>query len=361
MRFHSTKIMLGVGLATLFPLMLQAQASAVLRSEFIYDENAPTPQAHASTIVETPSGLVASWFGGEYERHPQVKIWVSRHENGRWSDPVIVADGLQLDGTPLPTWNPVLFQPTAGLLHLYYKVGPSPEDWWGMMMTSRDDGRTWSTPRRLPDGVYGPIRSKPIQLANGVIVSGASTEHDGWRVHFERSTDGGLTWEVTPPVNDGRQIGAIQPTLLRHHDGRLQAIGRTQQNRVFTTESRDNGVTWGPLTLTDVPNPSAGTDAVTLFDGRHLHVYNHTVRREGDNGRRMLNVALSEDGVNWQAALVLENDPTHPAGYSYPAVIQTSDGLVHITYTWRRLRVRHVVIDPSRLTLRPIVNGVWPE
>jgi predicted neuraminidase len=357
---HTHTILLAGIIAGLTPMLLHAQSPAILQSGFIYDDEPPTPQCHASTLVETPSGLVAAWFGGEREGHPEVKIWISRHEDGRWSEPVSVAQGMQPDGTPLPTWNPVLFQPTAGLLQLFYKVGPSPSAWWGMVMTSEDDGRTWSAPRRLPDGTYGPIRSKPIQLANGVILAGSSTEHDGWRVHFEMSRDGGRTWQVTGPINDGHTIEAIQPTILRHTDGRLQAIGRTRQDRVFTAESRDAGITWGALRLTDIPNPSAGTDVVTLFDGRHLHVYNHTVRQDGANGRAMLNVAISRDGVSWDAALVLENDATHPAGYSYPAVIQTSDGLVHITYTWRRLRIRHVVIDPNQLTLRPIVEGDWP-
>ena len=358
MRVRATTMLLTGALAVLPSTSLPAQSRAIVESRFVYDDP-PTPECHASTIVETPSGLVAAWFGGVHERHPEVKIFVSRYRNGAWSTPAIVADGVQPDGTPLPTWNPVLFQPTAGTLHLYYKVGPSPSTWWGMMMTSTDDGKTWSPPERLPDGVYGPIRSKPVQLANGVVVSGSSTEHDGWRVHFERSFDGGRTWQVTGPLNDGHEIGAIQPTLLRHADGRLQALGRTRQNRVFTTESRDQGASWEPLRLTDLPNPSAGVDVVTLFDGRHLLVYNHT--EDGENDRRMLNVAVSSDGRDWQAALVLEDDASHPAGYSYPAVIQASDGLVHVTYTWRRLRVRHVVIDPAELTLRPIVDGVWPE
>ena len=90
-----------------------------------------------------------------------------------------------------------------------------------------------------------------------------------------------------------------------------------------------------------MPNPSAGTDAVTLKDGRHLLVYNHTPK-----GRTPLNIAISRDGVTWQSVHVLESEPGE---YSYPAVIQTSDGLVHVTYTWRRERIRHVVIDPATL------------
>jgi alpha-L-rhamnosidase len=95
------------------------------------------------------------------------------------------------------------------------------------------------------------------------------------------------------------------------------------------------------MTLTELPNPSAGTDAVTVKDGRHLLVYNPTPK-----GRTPLSVAISRDGKTWDTAHVLESGPGE---YSYPAVIQTADGLVHITYTWRRERIRHVVLDPSKL------------
>jgi predicted neuraminidase len=338
----------------------QAQDPAILKSEFIYTDP-PTPQCHASTIVETPTGLVAAWFGGEYERHPQVQIWVSRYEAGQWTTPIAVANGKQASGPQLPTWNPVLFQPRGRPLTLYYKVGPSPSTWWGMVTTSTDGGRSWSTPQRLPEGILGPIKNKPLQLADGTILAGSSTEGDGWRLHFELSRDQGRSWFMTGPLHDGRTISAIQPTLLQHSDGRIQAIGRTQQNKMFTTESSDGGMHWTPLALTDVPNPNSGIDAVTLRDGRHLLVYNHTVREDIGKGRRTLNVAVSDDGKQWQAALVLENDPSEHSGFSYPAVIQTSDGLVHITYTWKRLRVRHVVLDPAKLTLRPFVNGQWPS
>lgn len=334
-------------------MVARVDAQGVVHTELIYD-TAPFPSAHASTIVETRDGsLIAAWFGGTAERNPDVGIWLSRHQAGRWTPPVEIVNGVQSASLRYPTWNPVLFQPASGPLMLFYKVGPTPSSWWGMVTTSADDGRTWSTPARLPDGVIGPVKNKPVQLTDGDILSGSSTEHDGWRVHMERSTDGGRTWTITAPLNDGRQVPAIQPSILLHADGRLQAIGRTRAGRLFETWSSDRGRTWTPLSLTTLPNPSAGTDAVTLRDGRHVLVYNHT-----EKGRGMLNVAVSVDGRTWDAALVLEN--TAGAEFSYPAVIQTRDGRVHITYTWRRERIRHVVVDPAALVLRPMVNGEWP-
>ena len=93
--------------------------------------------------------------------------------------------------------------------------------------------------RRLPDGILGPIKNKPVQLANGDILSGSSTEGDGWKVHFERSSDGGQTWTATPPVNDGNRIGAIQPSILFLENGSLLAVGRTRNDKLFEIASLD--------------------------------------------------------------------------------------------------------------------------
>jgi predicted neuraminidase len=164
-------------------------------------------------------------------------------------------------------------------------------------------------------------------------------------VHFERSVDGGRSWTATPPLNDGVTLAAIQPSILFHDrigGSKLQAVGRTRQGKVFTISSADAGKTWGPMSLLDsVPNPSSGTDAVTLEDGRHLLVCNPVVK-----GRTPLVVTVSRNGRDWQPKATLEDQPGE---YSYPAIIQTADGRVHITYTWKRERIKHVVLDPARL------------
>jgi predicted neuraminidase len=309
--------------------------------------------------VEVDGTLVAAWFGGTEEKHPDVGIWVSRTGNGKWSPPVEVANGKQADGSRLPCWNPVLFRPKGGSLHLYYKIGPDPSRWWGTVMISLDGGKTWTAPRRLPDGILGPIKNQPVQLADGTIVSPTSDETHGWRVYFERSTDGGKTWSRGDWVNDGKEVAAIQPTILIHRDGKLQALCRNRAGPILTTSSTDDGRTWSKLTPTELPNPNSGIGAVTLKDGRHVLVYNHVPSVLGKWGgpRSPLNVAVSADGKTWQAAAVLESEPGE---FSYPTVIQAADGSVHVTYTWNRKRIKHVVLDPAKLAGPLIRGGIWP-
>lgn len=320
----------------------------IVKAEFIY-EKAPFPSCHASTIAESKGGLVAAWFGGKHEKNPDVGIWVARRDANGWSEMVEVANGVQDKNVRYPCWNPVLFQPRNGPLLLFYKVGPSPTTWWGMLITSEDGGKTWSKPRRLPDGILGPIKNKPIQLQDGSLLCPSSTEHAGWRVHLERTLDLGKTWQQIGPLNDGKEFGAIQPSILVYPSGKMQILCRSRQRKITECWSEDGGKTWSKMKATTLPNPNSGTDAVMLKDGRALLVYNHT-----EKGRSPLNVAVSSGGQTWKAALVLEDQPGE---YSYPAVIQTADGMVHITYTWKRQRIKHVVVNPQQLVLRDINEG----
>jgi predicted neuraminidase len=310
---------------------------------FLY-ETAPFPECHAATIAESTDGLVAAWFGGTKEKHPDVGIWVSRFIDGKWSTPVEVANGVESPSKRYPTWNPVLHQAGKTLI-LFYKVGPSPSTWWGMKMTSADGGKSWSPPTRLPEGIAGPIKNKAVELSNGELLCPSSTEDKGWRVHFEFTRDLGETWTRTEPINDGKEFGVIQPTVFFHPGNRLQSLFRSRQGVIVESWSSDDGRTWGKLTATSLPNPNSGIDGVTLQDGRHLLVYNHAITPAGKWGDRApLNVAVSQDGKTWKEVAVLETGPPD-AEYSYPAVIQAADGKVHILYTWNRKKIRHVTLQ----------------
>lgn len=359
-------------LVSLLPLFVSAQkATPILCSEFIYDTSA-FPECHAATIAETSKGLVTAFFGGTRERAPDVCIYISRKDQGstHWSTPENIANGIQHDSLRYPCWNPVLYQIPAGDLLLFYKVGPSPATWKGWLIRSKDGGATWSKPEPLPEGFLGPIKNQPILAADGTLVCPSSREGNGWQVKFELSPDGGHSWQMAnpvptpPPSAEGAEpnsedsvtaaLQAIQPALLIHKDGAIQALCRSKNRAILSTTSNDNGKTWTTLSPTSLPNNNSGLDGTTLADGRQLLVYNHVLPPNGrSRGERSpLNVAVSTDGNTWMAALVLEND--HTGEYSYPSVVQSADGMVHIVYTWHRKKIRYIELDPSKLL--PIKN-----
>lgn len=314
-----------------------------IKTEFIFDD-APFAECHASSLAETPQGLIATWFGGTKEGRDDVSIWCARESKSGWTEPTEVANGLWADGERYPCWNPVLFQAKNKPLFLFYKVGSSPKSWWGMVMTSDDGGEVWTKPRQLPEGILGAIKNKAVQLHNGDWLAPSSDEANGWTVHMERSGDQGHTWTRSQALNDPKIFDAIQPTILNHANGRLQALCRTKQGVIVELWSDDNGYSWSEMEATNLPNNNSGFDAVTLEDGRHVLVYNHVAIPEDEWGgaRTPLNVAISDDGTHWDEVAVLENTEGE---YSYPAIIQSADGRLHMSYTWKRKRIKHVVLE----------------
>jgi predicted neuraminidase len=190
----------------------------------------------------------------------------------------------------------------------------------------------------------------------------SSTEHDhDWRFHFEILTDHsrpelGTSWKRIEPKTQPYQV--IQPTLMTQSDGSLRALMRSKHEQIAESISKDGGRTWSELKLIELPNNNSGIEAVTLKDGRHLLLYNHTGgrpdRSDGWGRRNVLNLAISEDGAEWKEVATIEKEDT--GEFSYPAMIQTSDGLIHMTYTWNRQKVKHVVVDPSKLVVGKTLN-----
>jgi predicted neuraminidase len=304
---------------------------------FIF-EKAPFPSCHASTLVEYDRGkFLAAWFGGKDEGAKDVQIWGSWFDGGLWSPPKVL-------GTEpgQPCWNPVLFQ-EAGKLVLWYKAGPSPTNWTGIVRTT-DDGETWSKPEMMPAGFYGPVRAKPIRLLDRTILAGTSVEsHRCWTPYVDRSTDGGKTWTRSNAFNVPGGHNQIQPALYEDgQSGWIVALMRSRDPRkVCRAVSKDGGKTFSPAEPTDLPNPSAGIDVVITGFGDVFLICNPTERL-----RSPLSLARSIDaGRTWKKVADLE---TEPGEYSYPAMIQTQDGKLAITYTWRRTHIKFVTADPAK-------------
>jgi predicted neuraminidase len=311
-----------------------------MQSRFVF-EDAPFLSCHASTIVEVSEGrFLCAWFGGSREGQPDVGIWLAEFAGGAWSPPRLVASDPEQ-----PCWNPALFHTRAGETLLFYKAGPRPSNWSGLLKRSIDGGRTWSEAEWLPAGILGPIKNKPVELETGGIVCGSSVE--SWRLWAcwcEITPDAGRTWSKHGPIQvPGRPYGIIQPAALDLGGGHIRFLCRSHgMRRIVCADSLDGGRTWGDAFLTSLPNPGSGIDATRLADGRVALIYNHT-----ETDRTPLNVAASEDGGDtWTPPLVLEDEPGE---YSYPAIIQASDGSIHMTYTWRREQIKHAVISPSEL------------
>jgi len=157
------------------------------------------------------------------------------------------------------------------------------------------------------------------------------------------STDDGRGWTVLGPIAlPWFRHGVIQPTLWEATPGHVKMLMRSSIGRICEAHSDDDGRTWSAAQATDLPNPNSGIDAVAMTDHTVALAYNDSAR-----ARTPLSVAFSRDnGVTWSRPLNLENGPGE---YSYPAIIQTSDGLLHVTYTWKRQRIKHVAIDPRAL------------
>lgn len=347
------------------------------------------PSCHASTVVELPNGdMLAAYFAGTYEGHPDVCIYMSRRRAGHaaWDFPQLLVSGIRTEWTESafsyddpaaeahpddvsdfirntrkrkPCYNPVLYHapslsaavPGAYDLVLDYKLGAFVQDWTGWEVRSIDGGYSWTSPRPLQTDSalhqvqLGPIKNKPVLVdcptaAGGKrILAGSSTETGGdWKFHFELSDDGGQSWRMVYPAKDTLQC--IQPSILFLRDGRLKAIGRTRHGRLAQCFSADGGETWGEVTLSDMPNNNSGTDALTLRDGRHVLVYNDS---DVEGRRTPLSVAISDDGEHWTKVCDLETDDL--GEYSYPCVIQASDGRLWVLYTWRRQLIGYAVID----------------
>lgn len=319
-------------------LSLEATHPSIIKQEFIFTDP-PFASCHASTLTQAHSGaILCAWFAGSEEGADDVAIWLSTCEESKWNFPKKIAAIEKV-----PCWNPVLFTMPSKEILLFYKAGRNPQQWSGALKRSCDEGAHWSEEECLPAGIIGPAKNRPLLLSNGTLLCGSSIESwRRWGCWIDITADVGRTWSKSSPINvDSQLFGIIQPALFFGKNGAIKLLARSHQiGFICAAESYDHGKTWSEAQPISLPNPNSAIDAVNITDGRIVLVYNHSQEE-----RYPLNIATSEDGgVTWKAAVVLEEEPGE---YSYPSIIQALDKKIHITYTWNRKYIKHVILDPK--------------
>lgn len=314
----------------------------ILQQENVTGPNTPFANCHASTLVRLKNGrFLVAYFAGSREGDDDVRIWLSKRDQGQWSKPICMTEAAKS-----PHWNPVLFIDDKEHVHLFFKVGKKITSWQTWHMISKDDGQNWSSPTLLVhDGSHsrGPVKNKPIILSNGDWLAPASVELEGdtWQVFCDRSADQGKTWQQGNVLDFSSDLpnktGAIQPTLWESQPGHVHMLTRSNVGKILRSDSSDFGHTWSALYATTLPNNNSGIDLAKLDDGSLALVYNPIQEVNCNFDKRgKLCIAHSQDnGQTWQRGLVLENSEGE---YSYPAIIATKTGMA-ITYTHQRTNI----------------------
>jgi predicted neuraminidase len=360
-------------LAAILLVNLAAADEPALRGELIFPLH--HQHNHAPGIVELPGGdLIVSWYRGSGERRADdVAVYGARLRKGesRWSEPFLLAD------TPgFPDCNTAMHLGADGRLWLFwptilanswescitnYRIsrdfqgdGPPRWEWQGVILLEPvrfqekmqaeieaqakraealgERGRALIEEMRrlvgdkLSRRLGWQPRCKPTVLPSGRLL--LPLYSDTYSVSVMAMTDdGGKTWQPSEPLAG---FGAIQPAVLRRRDGTLLAFLRENGplDRVRVAESKDDGASWGPVGVTELPNPGSGLDGLVLGNGRWLLVHNDTA-----SGRQSLAASVSDDeGRTWRVRRHLERRDS--GRYHYPAVIQGKDGTVHAVYTY---------------------------
>ncbi|HEY3392100.1 MAG TPA: sialidase family protein [Lacipirellulaceae bacterium] len=350
---------------------------------------------HAPGIVECPNGdLLISWYRGSGERSSDdVAVYGARKRRGEseWSEAFLMADmpgfpdcntcmmidrqqrlwlfwptiiantwescltnyrvSRDYSGNGAPKWERnglVLLKPDdfsaegdAQLASLIEKYKGFVSD---RLRDEIEEGR-----QKMRDKLYQRLgwqpRCKPTILPSGRILLPLYTDTFSISI-MAVSDDEGETWYASKPLLG---FGAIQPAVLRRDSGELVAYMRENgvTERIRMATSTDDGITWGPVTATDLPNPGSGLDGVRLENGHWLLVYNDTV-----SGRNSLAVSISDDeGKTWKWTRHLEK---HAQGsYHYPSVIEGRDGTIHAVYSY--------FVDGGKSMKHAAFNEAWVQ
>jgi predicted neuraminidase len=340
-----------------------------MNREFVFEEGRSTANCHAATLVALPSGdVLAAWFEGAGEGSLDTAIWLARRVGSKWAERLKIADL-----GPIPHWNPVLFLPPGGAVHLFFKVGKRISEWQTWLVVSEDGGASWTAPRELvrgDRGGRGPVKNKPIVTNDGAWLAPASVEGKSWRCFVDASWDNGQTWQASQFIPGD---GVIQPSLWETPEGSVHMLMRSTRGYVHRSDSADGGRTWTAAEPTKLPNNNSGLDLTLLQDRALVLAHNPVGASWGPRTPLVLSMSY-DNGITWQQAAMLEDEGVPPdftgvspadrgieidsrAEFSYPAVVPRGSG-VAVAYTWKRRRIAYIELDEDELA-QHAHRGEW--
>lgn len=311
--------------------------------------------SHVASICELPDGrLAATWYAGSREGAGDVGIYFATKSIGdtRWSPPRAIVTresaARDLNRYIKKVGNAVIFADGAGRLSLLY-VTVSIGGWSGSSLnltTSADGGAKWSRSQRLTLSPFFNV-AELVKNAPSALLYGR------WAVpiyHELVSTFPEVLWldETQEGIRASKtRVSAgwfgYQPALTPLSANGAMAVLRNDDaaKTVSVARTEDGGSTWSTPERLNLPNPDAGLDAIRLDDGRMLLAFN-----DSETGRENLRLALStDDGRTWTRIATLAEESG--ADFSYPFLMQDSNGNVHLVYTWKRTAIRHVVFNTT--------------
>ena len=322
------------------PAVVTVSGGAVHQEEAIFEPTAGIAGKighHAATITAFSDGeLLAAWYSyagpGELDGSA---IYMSRRRIGAtaWDEPQLHIDRAIGDG------NPVLYSEGDDVWFFQAVV---PGGWsTSHIETQRsgDRGMTWTEPRTIDGPLGANVKYPPLRMVDGHLLLPAYDDLLSRSLFFV-SPDGD-NWTLRSAVYTEPPHEDIQPSVVKLGSNRLLTIMRNKgQEWLWVMASDDNGGSWSQPQNSGFPNPGSAAAMLRLANGHLLLVYN-----DSPTERRPLSAAISaDDGATWTAARIVANGDST---YSYPAVVQTADGLVHLLYSLGRESIQHVTMNEA--------------
>jgi predicted neuraminidase len=310
----------------------------------IFEFDSSHPSCHCSVIQELPNNqLMAVWYAGKSEAHKSVGLkasWKNLNEN-EWSAPKIIhKTPNKADGNEVIVYY-------KDKLHLFFNTIHGMFFPWTKVILkhkiSEDFGQTWSEPKIILETKGYTVRTKPLVIGDRLIIpTGRETIRDSWSQMYitENGIDFHLSSEIHLPEGHNHQ-----PAIARLKNGDLLAFLRTNQRRIYKTKSKDLGETWDIPVAMEFFNPNSALDIVKSKSGALILIWNNIPKKSGMGARKAIHLAYSTDeGKTLPIIKEIERDDVD-GRFAYPAIIQGSDNLFHLTYTNRRKNISYVKFD----------------